>query len=105
MEGIPLRREILDCRARPAPPVARRAPRLMNLILWRHADAEDAAPGASDDARGLTAKGEKQAKRMAAWLKSRLLDDAEILVSPARRAQQTAQALTRRFQTSAEVGT
>ena len=32
----------------------------MNLILWRHADAEDAAPGVSDDARRLTAKGQKQ---------------------------------------------
>lgn len=77
----------------------------MNLILWRHADAEDAAPGVSDDARRLTAKGEKQAKRMAAWLKRQLPEDAEVLVSPARRAQQTAQALPRRFKTSDEVGT
>lgn len=77
----------------------------MNLVLWRHADAEDGAPGLSDEARRLTAKGEKQAKRMAAWLKSRLPEDAQVLVSPARRAQQTGQALTRRFQTSGDVGT
>lgn len=77
----------------------------MNLILWRHADAEDGAPGRSDDARRLTAKGEKQAKRMAAWLKEQLPADAEVLVSPARRAQQTAQALTKKFDTSDEVGT
>lgn len=77
----------------------------MNLILWRHADAEDAAPGVSDDARRLTAKGVKQAKRMAAWLRKRLPEDAEVLVSPARRAQQTAQALPRRFKTSGEIGT
>jgi phosphohistidine phosphatase len=77
----------------------------MNLVLWRHADAEDGAPGVADDARRLTAKGEKQARRMAAWLKGQLSDDARVLVSPARRAQQTAQALTRRFDTSGEVGT
>lgn len=77
----------------------------MNLILWRHADAEDGAPGRSDEARRLTAKGEKQAKRMAAWLKEQLPEDAEVLVSPARRAQQTAQALTKKFDTSDEVGT
>jgi phosphohistidine phosphatase len=77
----------------------------MNLVLWRHADAENAAPGAADEGRCLTAKGEKQAKRMAAWLKSQLPEDAEVLVSPARRAQQTAQALTRRFRTSSEIGT
>lgn len=77
----------------------------MNLVLWRHADAEDGAPGVPDDARRLTAKGEKQARRMAVWLKSQLSDDARVLVSPARRAQQTAQALTKRFDTSSEVGT
>jgi phosphohistidine phosphatase len=77
----------------------------MNLVLWRHADAEDAAPGVSDEARRLTSKGEKQAKRMAAWLKGQLPDEAEILASPARRAQQTAQALTRHFKTIVEVGT
>jgi phosphohistidine phosphatase len=77
----------------------------MNLVLWRHADAEDGAPGMSDDARRLTAKGEKQAKRVAAWLRSQLPEDAEVLVSPARRAQQTAQALTKQFKTSGDIGT
>ena len=33
----------------------------MDLILWRHADAED---GADDLARQLTAKGRKQAARV-----------------------------------------
>ncbi len=77
----------------------------MDLILWRHADAEDAAPGQPDAERSLTAKGEKQARRMAAWLGKRLPDDARILASPARRAQQTARALTRHFETAGEVGT
>jgi len=73
----------------------------MDLILWRHADAEDGVP---DTARKLTSKGEKQAKQMAAWLKSHLPKDARVLVSPARRAQQTAQALTDDFQTVKEIG-
>jgi phosphohistidine phosphatase len=77
----------------------------MQLILWRHADAENAAPGQSDAERSLTAKGEKQARRMAAWLAKRLPKDARILASPARRAQQTAQALDRDFETAGEVGT
>jgi len=77
----------------------------MELILWRHADAEDAAPGKPDAARALTAKGEKQAQRMAAWLGKRLSGEVLILVSPAARAQQTARALARRFETSDEVGT
>jgi phosphohistidine phosphatase len=76
----------------------------MNLVLWRHADAEDGAPGLADDARRLTAKGEKEARRMAAWLKSQLPEDAKVLVSPARRAQQTARALTKRFETAGAVG-
>lgn len=77
----------------------------MELILWRHADAEDAAPGGSDDARKLTAEGRKQARRMAVWLRKRLPEDALILASPARRAQETARALSTHFKTSRDVGT
>lgn len=73
----------------------------MELILWRHADAEIGAP---DDERPLTAKGVKQAQRMSAWLKERLPKDAVILASPARRAQETARALKKKFETSAEIG-
>ena len=40
----------------------------MDLILWRHAEAEVAAPGQDDLQRALTPKGERQARRMAAWL-------------------------------------
>ncbi len=36
----------------------------MELILWRHAEAE---PGEPDLGRRLSAKGEKQARRMAEW--------------------------------------
>lgn len=63
----------------------------MNLILWRHADAEDRLP---DEARQLTAKGRKQAKKMAEWLEARLPAARRVLVSPAVRARETAAALT-----------
>lgn len=63
----------------------------MDLILWRHADAENGIP---DDARRLTAKGRKQAKKMAAWLAARLPVDYRVMVSPAARARETAAALT-----------
>ena len=59
----------------------------MELILWRHADAED-ANGKEDAARELTKKGRKQAERMAKWLRPRLDGDWRILVSPAKRALQ-----------------
>lgn len=68
----------------------------MNLILWRHAEAEDTSP---DMERVLTAKGKMQAAKMAAWLKPQLPADTLILVSPAKRTQQTALALTDRFTT------
>jgi phosphohistidine phosphatase len=68
----------------------------MDLILWRHADAEDGVP---DTGRKLTAKGEKQAQQMGQWLKARLPDKFRLLASPAIRAQQTAQALSKTFDT------
>ena len=74
----------------------------MELILWRHADAEGGMP---DDERRLTAKGVKQAERMAAWLKERLPKDGVILASPARRARETVEALSRTFEVAEELGT
>ena len=73
----------------------------MELILWRHAEAED---GLSDDARALTAKGEKQADKMATFLRAILPHDTRVLASPAKRAQQTAQAFTNHFTTEPGVG-
>ena len=64
----------------------------MELILWRHAEAEDSSP---DLARMLTKKGRNQASRMADWLNPRLPQPVRILMSPALRAVQTAQALGR----------
>jgi phosphohistidine phosphatase len=73
----------------------------MDLIIWRHADAEDGTP---DSERKLTAKGEKQARRVAAWLADRLDDDYVVLSSPARRARDTARALSARYETTEDLG-
>ncbi|MBC7778514.1 MAG: histidine phosphatase family protein [Proteobacteria bacterium] len=66
----------------------------MNLILWRHAEAEEAS---NDLARQLTAKGHRQAQRMGAWLEARLPDKYKVICSRARRSQDTARALTEKF--------
>jgi phosphohistidine phosphatase len=72
----------------------------MDLILWRHADAGEPLADATEDLqRRLSPKGEKQAVRMADWLNRFLPESTRILVSPALRCQQTAQALGRKFQT------
>jgi phosphohistidine phosphatase len=72
----------------------------MDLILWRHAHAGDPWDDPQEDLlRPLSAKGERQAARMAAWLDQHLPDTTRVLVSPALRAQQTAKALQRSFKT------
>lgn len=71
----------------------------MDLILWRHAEAHPAREGQADLERALTAKGERQAQRMADWLNQRLAHSTRILVSPALRTQQTVRALERHFKT------
>ena len=72
----------------------------MDLILWRHAEAE---PGEPDLGRRLTAKGIQQAERMAKWLDRHLPATTRILSSPADRAQQTALALKRKFRVVPEL--
>jgi phosphohistidine phosphatase len=73
----------------------------MDLILWRHAEAE---PGEPDLGRRLTAKGVQQAERVGKWLDRHLPATTRVLASPADRAQQTAQALKRKFRVVAELG-
>lgn len=77
----------------------------MDLILWRHAEAEDGSMSVPDDRRRLTAKGERQARDMARWLEARLPRDCRVLVSPAQRTQQTAHRLQRPYELAPEVGT
>ena len=62
----------------------------MNLLLWRHAEAEDSQP---DLERVLTPRGRKQAERVAGWLRGHLPDHYALFVSPAQRTIQTAEAL------------
>jgi phosphohistidine phosphatase len=73
----------------------------MELILWRHADAEEGSP---DLLRELTPLGRKQAGHVADWLNVRLPEDCRILCSPATRTQQTAEALERDFEVEPEIG-
>lgn len=72
----------------------------MDLILWRHADAQDGSP---DLDRPLTDKGQVQARKVAAWLNQRLPHGARVLVSPALRALQTADALERKYDVIQEI--
>ena len=75
----------------------------MDLIIWRHAEAADAEAGEDDLERALTAKGQKQARRMAEWLTSQLPDSCRVLVSPAVRTRQTADALQRKYKVVPEL--
>lgn len=64
----------------------------MDLLLWRHAEAQDGTP---DLARPLTPKGRRQAAAMAAWLDAHLPRRVRILSSPATRTRETVAALDR----------
>ena len=86
----------------------------MDLIVWRHADAEDLSDGIAlpeiteidfqaDLARCLSSKGLRQAARMAQWLDSKLPDNARILVSPAVRCEQTVVPLGRKYKICPEL--
>lgn len=73
----------------------------MDLLLWRHAEAED---GEDDMRRRLTERGHKQARAMAKWIRERQIKDLRIIVSPAVRTQQTAEALKLPFETPRKIG-
>lgn len=64
--------------------------RHMELILWRHADADD---NEEDLSRKLSAKGHRQVARVARWLHQRLPARYVVYTSPAERAKETAVAL------------
>jgi len=72
----------------------------MELILWRHAEAETGEP---DDMRALTGKGHKQAAKVAGWLDRNLPNSCKILASPTKRTVQTVEALERKFKTYPEL--
>lgn len=76
----------------------------MDLILWRHAEAEAVQDnGIEDLARKLTPRGERQAARMAEWLDRQLPEGLRVLASPAKRTEQTVMALPRKYKLRAEL--
>jgi phosphohistidine phosphatase len=76
---------------------------MMDLILWRHAEAFEVGEVEDDLSRALSPKGERQAQRMAEWLNQRLAHSTRIFASPAVRCQQTAKALGKKFKTLNEL--
>ena len=65
----------------------------MDLILWRHSEAEEGGDPLTDLDRSLTPRGTKQALRVAQWLDRHLPESTRVMASPARRTAQTVQAL------------
>ena len=72
----------------------------MDMILWRHAEAENTVP---DDARVLTTKGRRHARAVAKWLREHVKGRVRVITSTALRAQQTAQALVNDFEISPDI--
>lgn len=73
----------------------------MDLLLWRHAEAEE---GEDDLKRPLTARGELQAQAMAAWIRAHQPKNLRVIASPAVRTRQTAEALKLPFETVRKIG-
>ncbi len=70
----------------------------MELLVWRHAEAEGQHSYSEGDVlRPLTPHGCNQAGRMAAWLEPRLPAGTRILVSPALRCEGTVAYLGRKY--------
>lgn len=76
----------------------------MDLLLWRHAEAEEGGPELPDAKRPLTARGHRQAARMAGWLRAELPPKTRILCSPTLRTRQTVAALDRPVEILPELG-
>ncbi len=67
----------------------------MDLLLWRHGDTADEG---DDMARGLSERGHRQALAVAGWLALHAPAGMRVLVSPARRTRDTAEALSRSYE-------
>ncbi|MEO8937534.1 MAG: phosphohistidine phosphatase SixA [Burkholderiaceae bacterium] len=72
----------------------------INLFLWRHAEAEDSWP---DLDRALTAKGQRDAARVAKAIAKQLDENSIVVASPAVRARETAQPLVKRASVGLEI--
>ena len=59
------------------------------IVLLRHAHAENTAPGQSDSERALTLRGVAEARAAGHWLREQGVMPARVLCSPALRERQT----------------
>ncbi|MCE7950347.1 MAG: histidine phosphatase family protein [Xanthomonadales bacterium PRO7] len=59
------------------------------IVLLRHAHAENTAPGQNDSERALTLRGVAEARAAGHWLREQNAMPARVLCSPALRARQT----------------
>ena len=75
----------------------------MDLIFWRHAETTEAEDGQADAERPLTARGERQALRMAHWLERQLPESTKVLCCPSVRAEQTVIPLGRKYKLREEL--
>jgi phosphohistidine phosphatase len=75
----------------------------MDLVIWRHAEAVDWQEGCDDLDRALTARGYKQAIRMAEWLDRQLPESTRIFSSPAKRCEDTVGRLDRKYKLNNEL--
>ena len=75
----------------------------MDLIFWRHAETTEAEDGQADAERPLTARGERQAARMAHWLERQLPESTKVLCCPSVRAEQTVMPLGRKYKLREEL--
>jgi phosphohistidine phosphatase len=73
----------------------------MDLLLWRHAEAEE---GEVDFDRALTTRGQRQAKAVAKWIRQHQPKQLRIIASPTVRTQQTVEALELPFETNRKIG-
>jgi len=66
---------------------------MRELILLRHAHAEQATPGQADIDRPLSSEGIAEAEAAAEWLKTNNLIPDRVLCSPSRRTRETMEAV------------
>jgi phosphohistidine phosphatase len=72
----------------------------INLFIWRHAEAEDSSP---DLARPLTARGQRDAARVAKALARHVDEKSFVVCSPAVRARETVAPLIARVSAQLEI--
>lgn len=67
---------------------------MRRLLILRHAKTEPGAPGRDDRTRALVERGRQEASQLGAYLASHALSPAHVVLSPARRVQETWQHLS-----------